>query len=385
MVFLAPEPALDLISLLAGAIHQKVILLGGKLLNGGIQRKAVPLANSGKQRTIPAFLFQRFEPVDGDGSAAQGEFFIGNEPVDGDALHFPQPRTMRTGADGIVEREHTRLQLAEGNAVLLAGIGLRKLQFLRLPFSFTGCRLHNEMSVGNGKRVFHRIGKARLHSLAQNQAVHNNFNVVFLVFIQHDLLGKVIEVSVHPDANIAAFFCVGKHFFVHTFLRADDGGEDDKTRTLRQGKDAVNDLIGGLLTDLLAANRAMRNADARIEQSEIIVNLGDRSHRGTRVFGGGFLVDGNGGGKPLDGINVGFIQLPQKHARIGRKRLHKAAVPLGIKGIERERGFARPGKPGEDNELIPRDIQVDIFEIMHPRAADLNHFRHFDIAPDKRK
>ena len=108
------------------------------------------------------------------------------------------------------------------------------------------------MPVGNGKRVFHRVGKARLHSLAQNQAVHNNFNVVFLVFIQHNLLGKVIEVSVHPDAHIAAFFRIGKHFFVHTFLRADDGGEDDKTRTLRQGKDAVNDLIGGLLTDLLA-------------------------------------------------------------------------------------------------------------------------------------
>ena len=54
---------------------------------------------------------------------------------------------------------------------------------------------------------------------------------------------------------------------------------DDGLRTGIQGQYVVGYLIGGLLLDNATAFRAMRDADASIQQSKIIVYLGSGAHR----------------------------------------------------------------------------------------------------------
>ena len=56
----------------------------------------------------------------------------------------------------------------------------------------------------------------------------------------------------------------------------------------------VDDLLQGLALDRLAAVGAVRMADARVKQAQVVVDLGDRADRGARVARGGLLVDGDG-------------------------------------------------------------------------------------------
>ncbi|CAB4942539.1 unannotated protein [freshwater metagenome] len=78
----------------------------------------------------------------------------------------------------------------------------------------------------------------------------------------------------------------------------------------------------------------MRNADARIEQSEVVVDLGDRSDGGTGVAGGRLLIDRDRGRKALDEIDIGLVHLAKELAGIGRKRLDVAALTFGVNRVE---------------------------------------------------
>jgi len=47
-------------------------------------------------------------------------------------------------------------------------------------------------------------------------------------------------------------------------------------------------------------------------------------------------------------------------------------VALGINRIERQRRLAGAGKPGDDDELIARNLHIDVLEIMLARPLDKN-------------
>ena len=52
---------------------------------------------------------------------------------------------------------------------------------------------------------------------------------------------------------------------------------------------------------------------------------------------GGLLLDGDGGGEPLDGVDVGLLHEPEELPRVGAQRLDVAALSLGEDGVERQR------------------------------------------------
>jgi hypothetical protein len=51
---------------------------------------------------------------------------------------------------------------------------------------------------------------------------------------------------------------------------------------------------------------------------------------------------------------------------------HAEVLPLAflVQGVEGERGFARTGEAGEDDELLLRDGDRDVLEIVQARALD---------------
>ena len=116
----------------------------------------------------------------------------------------------------------------------------------------------------------------------------------------------------------------------------------------------IDDLLRRLAGDPLAADRAVRGARAGVQQPQVVVDLGDRADRRPRVAVGRFLVDGHRRGKTLDEVDVRLVHLPQELARVGRQRLHIAALPLGEDGVERQRRLARSGQPGENDQRVAR-------------------------------
>ena len=75
------------------------------------------------------------------------------------------------------------------------------------------------------------------------------------------------------------------------------------------------------------------------------------------------------GDRPVDQVDVGLLHHLQELARIGRQALDIAALALGVDRVEGERGLARAGQPGDDHQLVARDVDVDVLEIVLARAA----------------
>ena len=85
---------------------------------------------------------------------------------------------------------------------------------------------------------------------------------------------------------------------------------------------------------------------------------------------GGLLLNRNGGRQAFDQIHIGFVELPQKLPRIGREAFHIAALTLGVQGVKRQAGLARAGQPRHHHQLVARDVQINVLEVVRTRTAD---------------
>ena len=199
---------------------------------------------------------------------------------------------------------------------------------------------------------------------------------MLFVFIQLDLLGQLVETAVYPGTDIAGTAGVLKHLLMFALLAADDRGHDLNAGGLREGHDLIDDLVDGLLFDLLAAFGAVGGAHPGPEQAEIVIDLRHRAHRGAGVFAGGLLVDGDGGGQAVNVVYIGLFHLPQKHPGVGGQALHIAPLTLGIDGVEGEARFAGAGQTGQHHQLVPGDADVHVFQVVGACAFDKNMILH---------
>ena len=114
---------------------------------------------------------------------------------------------------------------------------------------------------------------------------------------------------------------------------------------------------------------ATRYADARVEQAQVVVDLGDRADRGARIVRGRFLLDRDGGREALDAVDVGLLHHRQELPRVSRQRLDIATLTLGVQGVEGERRLARARQASHDDELVARQVDVDVAQVVGARAA----------------
>ena len=148
------------------------------------------------------------------------------------------------------------------------------------------------------------------------------------------------------------------------------GGQEHHPGPGRESKDPINDVAGGLTDDRDPGFRAERLADMRVEEPEVIVDFGGGGDDGARARARAALLDGDGGGEPLQVVHLGFLHLVQKLPRIGRERFDVFALPFGIDGVEGEGRFAGTAQAGNDHQLIPRDSEREVLEVMFPRSAN---------------
>ena len=183
--------------------------------------------------------------------------------------------------------------------------------------------------------------------------------------------------AVNLDARIAGFAKRFELLFELAFLPSRDGRGDEDFTALGVSGDLVDNLVDGLPRDFPAALRTVHHAAARVQKSQVVVDFGDRSHRGARIACGGFLVDGNCRTQSLDALDVGLLHLPQKQPRIRRQRLDVAALSFRENRVERERGFAAPGQAREHYQFVPRQREIYVFKVVLVRAL-YDDFVHCD-------
>jgi hypothetical protein len=85
---------------------------------------------------------------------------------------------------------------------------------------------------------------------------------------------------------------------------------------------------------------------------------------------GGLLVDRHRRGESFDEVDVGFVHLAEEHPGVGRQGFDVAALALGEDRVEGQRGLAGPGQAGEDDHGVAWQGDLDVFEVVCPRALD---------------
>ena len=142
-----------------------------------------------------------------------------------------------------------------------------------------------------------------------------------------------------------------------------------------QRQDLVDDLLGDLRRDGFRPQFGQCGcADARVQQPQVVVDLGHGADGGARIAARRLLVDGDRGRQALDVVDVGFLHLPEELARVRRQRFDVAALAFGVDRVERERALARAGEPGDHDELIARQREIDVLEVVLARALDDDRF-----------
>ena len=125
----------------------------------------------------------------------------------------------------------------------------------------------------------------------------------------------------------------------------------------------------------MARRRIVRLADGRKQDAQIVVNLGRRRDRGTRIGPRAPLLDRDRRRKPFDEIDVRLFHLVQELPGVGGEAFDVAALAFGIERVEGERGFPRAAQAGDYDQFFPRNLDVEILEIVLARTADLDSLR----------
>ena len=225
-------------------------------------------------------------------------------------------------------------------------------------------------AAGDAQGGLKRFRQALRHVWLDAEAVDHGLDGVLALGIE---LRRVVELDNAPIDAHAHEALAGKldqRCGVLALAIADDRREQRHRGVFRQPQHLVHHLADGLRGEVDAVIRAARHAGTREQQAQVVVDLGDRADGRSRIVRRRLLLDRDRRREAFDGIDVRLVHHGEELARIRGKRFHVAPLPLGIQGVERQRGFARAGKAGEHDQPVPRQIEIDVLEIVSARPAD---------------
>ena len=99
----------------------------------------------------------------------------------------------------------------------------------------------------------------------------------------------------------------------------DQGRQDHQATAIRPLKQRIHNLLGRLLVHFAPTLRAVRLADARVQEPQIVIHFGGGADGGAWVLAGTFLINRNRRAQAFYLVHVGLVHLTQELARVGRQ------------------------------------------------------------------
>ena len=220
------------------------------------------------------------------------------------------------------------------------------------------------------RRRLDRLGEAPPQVRLHHQPVDDDRDVVFELLVEDDLLVEPAQLAVDLGPRVALEAHLLQQLPVLAFAPAHHRRHHHEFGALLEGHQPVDDLLLGLAGDLRAALGTVRHADPRPEQAQVVVDLGHGADRRARVARGRLLVDRDRRREPLDRVDVGLLHQAEELARVGGERLDVAALPLGVDRVEGEARLPRAREPGDHDQRVPRQLDVDVLEVVLAGAGD---------------
>jgi hypothetical protein len=301
-----------------------------------------------------------------DGTGAQRQLGIGNHQPPVHTNDAPKAAARVAGARRRVERKQRRPRIG------VADVALRAVQAGGIPpqgrFSLAlGQRIHRHAAAAAAQGNFHRLGHARGVGTAQAKAVRHHVQPPPLA---HYLL------------RLHARVATGREPLLHVLIRRAGREFDGKchhqpriTRRRRARPQVGHDRLHRVLAHGQRRHPIEQLGPARKQQFQVVVELGHRPDRGARRAHRVGLVDGDRWRHAVDVVHRRAVHAVQKLPRVGRERLDVAALSFGKQRVEHQAGFARPAGAGHHRQLTGADVQVEVAQIVLPRAADADDAR----------
>ena len=199
-------------------------------------------------------------------------------------------------------------------------------------------RLHDGAAVGYAQRGFERFGQPLARPGRHLDPVDHHVDRMLLVARQLRRLAAVelddarlAALGAQPHAHEALRLQIGEQLHMLALAVGQHRRQQHQPRALGQRQHAVDHLRDGLrFQRVFRVIWAIGRAGARVQQPQIVVDLGDRAHRRARIVAGCLLLDRDRRRQALDQVDVGLFHQLQELPRIGRQRFHVVALPLGI-------------------------------------------------------
>ena len=234
-------------------------------------------------------------------------------------------------------------------------------------FSFFGTISTSATPSASFKRGLERISEPALDPGPPNETVDDDFDLVLLVAFERQLRRQVDDFTVDPGPREALPRELVEEGVVLPLAAPHDRRQHLEAGAVGELQHPVDDLLRRLARDELSAVRAVRDADPGVKKTEVVVDLGDGADRRARVARRRLLVDRDRRRQALDEVDVGLVHLAEELPRVRRQRLDVAALTLGVDRVERQRRLARAREPGEHDQLIAGEHEVDVAEVVLAR------------------
>jgi len=209
-----------------------------------------------------------------------------------------------------------------GGATAVAGAGTNGLDL--------------DNAVGEAEGGFQGVGEAGGEAIFHDEAVDHDVDRVLALLVEVDVLAQLAHDAVDAHAGEPLALEIEEQLLVLALAPAHYRRQHEQPRARRLQQHAVHHLLHGLRGDHLAALGAVRDADACEQHAQVVVDLGDGAHGGSRVLAGGLLLDRDRGRQPLDRVDLGLLHLLEELPRVGGQRLDVAALALGVDRVERQ-------------------------------------------------
>ncbi len=367
-------PVGDAYSLAATAIKHNGLVGLREVAPRGLHREAIVLGCGLEELVVVGLVAAGPAPWT-DGPIAKAQVCVGHDEV-WIQLHLgAQTLTRGASSMGSVKGEGARLDLAQGDPALGTGEVLGEEEIMGTPLLVRAsvCYGDDHHTVTQIKRRLYGVSQAAavqsVIACLHYQAIHHGFDGVHLVAVEFDVLIHIAHFAVDAHADETRFAHIFEDALVVALAVLDQRSQDHDPAALGQTHDVVHDPVGGLLGDDPSALGAVRDADAGIEQPQVVVDLGDSADGGAGVVAGSALVYGDGRREALDLVHVWLLHPAQELAGVGREGLDITPLPFSVDGVEGQAGLAGAGDAGDDDELVTGHLHVDILEVVLPCAV----------------
>ena len=198
-----------------------------------------------------------------------------------DDLLEAQAIALGTRAVRGIEGKIARLQVVDGMAMLRTGkrqgVG-KQVPFCSLGRVAVGQQVDLDVIMRELGRLLYALGDTAQTVLANHDAVHDHLDIMLVFFIQLNRIVERADLTVHAHARETLAAQVFKQLGKLTLTAANHRRHDKGAAPLPRLQNLVRHLVGSLALDHAPALGAVGHADARKQQTQVVVDLRYRSH-----------------------------------------------------------------------------------------------------------